>query len=381
MKRNKFLYAGAFCAAVVMVVTGCTNPAGDGNDLTPESVLSSDLTASGATTYVTDKATADSMLAAIGKDAAMRNCLSELTTVFNSTAVVSSNSAVNRSVALSTFKADLQSIVSDVYDTEKKTGKFYDFMNNIGKDYAASYSVNKSWNDIQLGISGLTFSIPKYKLDLYAAETTKKVFSGKDEIHSGVNMAFDPVKYVQDYNKENPSDTISTTLKDCRASYAVNLTGKVNSFDFDAYTTRAKDDSDKLPTTGELSASATYSIKANAGMSFCDSTGCGGKIVITYSLSGSTEYEKILPVISSYIDKIMKTTPSDDEMVEFYDSLPLTVNCHIAFCDDAGTVMYAEDITKYSELVKNLGGFLTVHAGGAGTGESTVLSSMLNKIK
>ena len=380
MKRNKFLYAGVLCAAVVMVVSGCTNPAGAGDDLTPEPVSSSDLTASGATTFVTDKNTADSVLAAIGQDAAVRNCLSGVTTVLNTSTGVSSKNSVARSVALSTFKDDIQSIVSDVYDTEKKTGKVYDFLNNMGKDYSTSYSVDKSWNDIQFGISGLTFSIPKYKLDLYAAETTKKVFSGTDKIHSSVNMAFDPVKFVQDYNKENPSDTISTTLKDFRGSYALKLTGNVNSFDFAAYETRTKDASDKLPSADELSAAASYSIKTNAGMSFCDSTGCGGKILITYSLSGSTDYEKVRPVIISYLDKMLKTMPSEDEMAEFYDSLPLTVNCHIAFCDDAGTVMYSEDITKYSELVKKLGGFLTVHTDAAGTVESTVLSSVLDKI-
>jgi hypothetical protein len=43
--------------------------------------------------------------------------------------------------------------------------------------------------------------------------------------------------------------------------------------------------------------------------------------------------------------------------------------------------MYSEDITKYSELVKNLGGFLIIHTGGDGTVENTLLSSLRNKIK
>jgi hypothetical protein len=385
MKRNKFLCAGALCAAVFMLVTGCANPGSDSgledNSVNPKTISVSDITVSGATTYVTDKDIADSMLAAIGKDAAIKNCLSDLTTVFNSAVGTSSNTTEARSIALDTFKADLHSIVSALYDTKNKRGKVYDFINNIGYDYESSYSIYRNWNDIQFGISGLTLSIPQYKLDLHAAGTTKKIFSGTDEIHSGVNIAFDPVKYVQDYNKENQSNTISTTLKDFRASYVVNLTGKVDSFDFATYETRTKASSDKLPSADELSAAASYSIKANAGMSVCDLTGCGGKIVITYSLSGSTEYETVLPVISSYIDKMLKTTPSDDEMAAFYDSLPLTVNCHIAFCDDAGTVMYSEDITKYSELMKKLGGVLIVHTGGDSVGESTLLSSMLDKIK
>jgi hypothetical protein len=127
MKRNKILYAGALCAAAVMLVTGCSNPGSDStpadNTVTPETISASDITASGATTYVTDKTTADSEMAVILKDDAMSKLLSEIGTAFSSAVGGSSDNKVSRSVALSSFLTDIATIKTDLWDPDNNSGK------------------------------------------------------------------------------------------------------------------------------------------------------------------------------------------------------------------------------------------------------------------
>jgi hypothetical protein len=170
-------------------------------------------------------------------------------------------------------------------------------------------------------------------------------------------------------------------MKAVKGSVAVNSASTLNSFDFAAYGTRIGTDTDIIPTTDELSASISLKVAGTAGVSFCDSDSKGGKLITAYTLSCSTDYKTLRPIISAFIAKIQTATPTESEMNEFYDSLPVTVKFRMAFCNDAGEETYVYlDTTKLSDVVN----FFSALSGSTGVSSGTdsiakVFASMLKK--
>ena len=393
MKRNKLLYAGALCAAAVMLVTGCTNPSNDSepedNTVTPKTISASDITASGATTNVTDKSTADSEMAIIISDEGVKTCFSQLGTVLGSAFSGPSTNTVSRSVALSSFVTDIAKIKTDLWEPENSTGFGNKIMKNIftADDYSTAYSVNKGWNDIQLGIPGLNLSIPTCKADISLAkkvtftdgnETLNYALSGAEEIHLAGDAALDPDMFVTAYNTDNPTKTVETSVKDFKGSVAVNSKAKINSLNLSAYL--ANMGTSMVPTADVLSASIAVNVAGNAGISFCNPADqTGGKFITAYKISCDTTYDKIASIIDAFVAKT--ATPTAAEISAFCDSLPVTVKFRMAFYNDAGEETYVYlDTTKLSDVV-NFFSTMVPSSGGVTGGVSVdaFLSSILKK--
>ena len=353
-----FLFAG-------MGLAGCSNGGTEepSKDVTAAAVGASDIAASGAETSVTES-NADDAVSALTNDKVVSYCLSEVGQKISEELEISEKSGsstyiANLSVPVSTFGTDIRKIMNDLYNEENQSGKLYDLMSHAGTNYSTSYSADKSWNDIQLGIDGVSFSIPTYKLDLSAGETKNGVFSGSTEMHVAATAGISPAAYVAYYNNKNSDDKLTTCLKGCKFAYAVNTNIVLDSFNYTAFSQNMEND--PAPSTDVLRASTADSLVANGGISFITDEGVGGKLIFSVSLSCATDYKTIYDLVIAKLETIQswKAGTNDAEIKEFLDSLPITVKARAAFYDDAGTETYVYiDTTKLSGIYNFAGSMI-----------------------